>query len=66
LLTTSRRRGILCGTGDSTMPNTDPTSLNPLLCFRDFADGSTRPVYLDAVTGKQYVLDDQGEPLYDR
>jgi hypothetical protein len=35
------------------MPDTDPALLNPLLGFRSFADGSTRPVYLDQATGKQ-------------
>jgi serine/threonine protein kinase len=42
----------------------DPAPLNPLLGFRPFTDGSSRPVYLDQAPGEQYVLDDQGEPLY--
>jgi hypothetical protein len=41
-----------------------PTILSSLLGFSSFADGSTRPVYLDTATGKQYVLDDQGEPVF--
>jgi hypothetical protein len=48
------------------MADDPPSLLNPLLGFRSFADGSTRPAYLDTLTGKQYVLDDDGEPLYGR
>jgi hypothetical protein len=47
------------------MPTMAPaTTPDPLLGVRSCTDGSVRPVYLDEATGKQYVLDDEGEPLY--
>jgi hypothetical protein len=38
--------------------------LAPLLGFRSFSDGTVRPVYLEVSTGRQYVPDNQGEPMY--
>jgi hypothetical protein len=32
------------------------------ICFTEFTDGLTRPVFEDA--HGQYVLDDEGEPVY--
>jgi hypothetical protein len=40
----------------ATMPDTP-------LGYRDFLDGTTRPVYADA-DGRQFVQDDDGQPVY--
>jgi hypothetical protein len=33
-----------------------------VVAYVEFADGQRRPVYQDA-TGRQYVVDDDGEPI---
>ena len=34
---------------------------NPIIGYREFTDGATRPIYDD---GRQYVIDDDGLKLY--
>jgi hypothetical protein len=36
---------------------------DPILGHRLFVDGIVRPVFLDEATGRQYVINDDGERL---
>jgi hypothetical protein len=36
---------------------------DPIVCYTAFNDGPMRPVY-EQHDGRQYVIDDDGEPVY--